>query len=197
MVSRKPNIAAYWVRIVQYRTGKYFDAELGLHIIFGLQGRRQTRTSARQCCPMAHLTPFDQTKGWKKSQPSCRTARGAERRCKSTKYRLIRAFPESSLLASPASVVQPRNAWRLTRSRDEMSFVLFLNDHVFDADMTRIMGQAFDAACKQVDGGGRPPELVKEVLAKRIIQLARTGERDPQSLCAKALEGSGIKHAMG
>ena len=82
-------------------------------------------------------------------------------------------------------------------SKDEMNIVSFLKDYVCDADMTRTMGQALDAACKQLDGGGTPSRLVKEVLAKRIVELARTGERDPRSLCAKALEAPDLKERYG
>jgi hypothetical protein len=81
--------------------------------------------------------------------------------------------------------------------RDEMSIGAFLKEQVFDTDMTRAMGQAFDAACKQVNGGRRPTERVKKALAKQIVELARTGERDPQCLCAKALETSGLKDRHG
>jgi hypothetical protein len=80
-----------------------------------------------------------------------------------------------------------------------MSIVPFLNNQVFDAELTQAMGKAFDAAWIKLDGGRRPSELVKEVLAKRIIDLALTGERDPQQLCAKALPRAassiGITHS--
>jgi hypothetical protein len=41
--------------------------------------------------------------------------------------------------------------------------------------------EAFDAVCKHLDDTGQPA-LVREIIAKRIIEAARTGERDPVRL---------------
>jgi hypothetical protein len=48
---------------------------------------------------------------------------------------------------------------------------------VFDDRVTQIMGEAFDSACKDLHDT-RQPEIVYEVIAKRIIDAARSGERD-------------------
>ena len=50
----------------------------------------------------------------------------------------------------------------------------------FDEEATRIMGEAFDAAKGLQDGG--QPDLVREIIAKRIIEAAEKGERDPVRL---------------
>ena len=47
----------------------------------------------------------------------------------------------------------------------------------FDDQVTHLVGQAFDLACKELHDTGQPP-LVHEIIAKRIIDAARTGERD-------------------
>ena len=52
---------------------------------------------------------------------------------------------------------------------------------VFDDNATRIMGEAFDSACKELHDKGQP-EIVYEVIAKRIIDAAKKGERDPVRL---------------
>ena len=57
---------------------------------------------------------------------------------------------------------------------------------VFDDDATRLMGEAFDSACRQLHDAGHPA-IVYDVLAKRIIDAARPGERDPIRLRAAAL----------
>ena len=38
------------------------------------------------------------------------------------------------------------------------------------------MGEAFDAACEGLQDGGQP-DLVREIIAKRIIEAAKKGER--------------------
>src|ERR1700757_1000413 len=52
---------------------------------------------------------------------------------------------------------------------------------VFDDRVTQIMGEAFDRARKDLHDTGQPP-IVYEVIAKRIIDAAKNGERDPDRL---------------
>ena len=51
----------------------------------------------------------------------------------------------------------------------------------FDDEMTRRMGEAFDAARTSLDGQ-EEPELFYEIIAARIIEAAKKGERDPTRL---------------
>ena len=67
----------------------------------------------------------------------------------------------------------------------------FLHDVSFDPDTTHIMGKAFDGACKELHDIGQS-DLVKTVIAKRIIQIAGKGERDPNQLCKRALQAVGL-----
>jgi hypothetical protein len=62
----------------------------------------------------------------------------------------------------------------------------------FDPDMTHVMGEAFDRACRDLHDVGQP-DLIKEVIASRIIDAARDGERDPGRLCRLALNSLGFK----
>jgi hypothetical protein len=50
------------------------------------------------------------------------------------------------------------------------------------------MGEAFDSACKELHDTGRP-KIVYEAIAKRIIDAARNGERDPVRLRSVGLMG--------
>jgi hypothetical protein len=51
----------------------------------------------------------------------------------------------------------------------------------FDDEATRLMGEAFYAACEGLPDTGQAA-LVREIIAKRIIEAARKGERDPVRL---------------
>jgi hypothetical protein len=62
---------------------------------------------------------------------------------------------------------------------------------VFDANATRAMGEAFDRACYTLHDLGQP-DLVREIIARRIIEVACDGERDPNELCAQALKALGL-----
>jgi hypothetical protein len=62
---------------------------------------------------------------------------------------------------------------------------------VFDDRITKIMGEAFDSACKELHDTGQPA-IVYEVIAKRIIDGAKIGERDPVRLRNAALAALGF-----
>ena len=51
----------------------------------------------------------------------------------------------------------------------------------FDDRVTKILGDAFDAACKELRDKGQP-RIVHEVIARRIIDAAKKGIRDPLRL---------------
>lgn len=57
------------------------------------------------------------------------------------------------------------------------------------------MGAAFDKACQMLRDGGQP-DVAKELIAKRIIELARNGERNPDRLCERVLAAMGTMAAM-
>ena len=56
----------------------------------------------------------------------------------------------------------------------------------FEPEATAAMGEAFDAACKALDDTGQP-QIVREIIAQRIIEAASRGERDPVRLAEVAL----------
>ena len=51
---------------------------------------------------------------------------------------------------------------------------LFLNGETFDPETTRLVGVAFETARAAVN---RPADLTDEMIAKKIIELAKAGER--------------------
>ena len=57
---------------------------------------------------------------------------------------------------------------------------------VFDDVVTQIIGEAFDTACRAMHDAGQP-EVVYEVVARRIIAAAHKGERDIRRLQQVAL----------
>jgi len=62
---------------------------------------------------------------------------------------------------------------------------------IFDDNATKIIGEAFDSACKELHDKGQP-EIVYEVIAKRIIDAAKKGERDPIQLRKAGLTALGL-----
>jgi hypothetical protein len=64
------------------------------------------------------------------------------------------------------------------------------NKSDFDDEATRLIGEAFDAACNGLRDTGQPI-MVQEVIAKRIIKAAMKGERDPGRLRKAGLAALG------
>ncbi len=58
----------------------------------------------------------------------------------------------------------------------------FSDNGTFDEETATSMSKAFEFACFAM------PHADKELLANRIIEIAKAGERDPVQLCAKALD---------
>jgi hypothetical protein len=71
------------------------------------------------------------------------------------------------------------------------TIVPFLKDGSFDPETVHAMGDAFDKARKLLHDRGQPG-VVQEIIAKRIIEIARTGERDPDKMCKQTLSAFGI-----
>src|SRR5215467_15129996 len=69
-----------------------------------------------------------------------------------------------------------------------MSIVPFIKHGVFDPQVIAVMSEAFDAACKELHDTGQP-EIVREVIAKRIIAEALKGQRSVRRLRDAALAG--------
>lgn len=69
-------------------------------------------------------------------------------------------------------------------------------DEAFDAEATAKLCEAFDRACRELHDMGQP-ELVREVIAKRIIEIAGQGERDPDKMCEAALLALGFRRDVG
>ena len=73
-----------------------------------------------------------------------------------------------------------------------MNFEPFLRGRTFSPEQTRLMGLAFEKASAGLHDSGQPA-VVQEIIAKRIVDLAMLGERDPERLALQALQALGIE----
>ena len=67
-----------------------------------------------------------------------------------------------------------------------MAIVDLFRSTVFDPETVKLLSDAYDKACKSLHDTGQP-DIVNEVIAERIISLAKQGERNPDRLCKGAL----------
>jgi hypothetical protein len=68
-----------------------------------------------------------------------------------------------------------------------MPITPYLDGHKFDAETKRVIGVAFEmtrAAIRLMDRD----DLVVAIIAKKIIELAKAGERNPDLLCERAVK---------
>jgi len=72
----------------------------------------------------------------------------------------------------------------------------FLNGEEFDPETVRILGVAFEQVCVALRIGNCADD-VKQAIANKIIELAKTGERSPDRLCECALEEIRQPHVDG
>jgi hypothetical protein len=61
----------------------------------------------------------------------------------------------------------------------------------FDDDVTRAMGAAFELSCKSLPHPCHS-EVVRDLIARHIVEAANTGERDPARLSEKALRAVSV-----
>jgi hypothetical protein len=61
-----------------------------------------------------------------------------------------------------------------------------------DAATARVTDDAFDQICKHLQDSGQP-EIVREVIAEKILDAARRGERDPARLRDIVLGSFGLQ----
>jgi hypothetical protein len=64
----------------------------------------------------------------------------------------------------------------------------FIESGVFEPEATAAMGEAFETACKELHNTGQH-QMVRKVIAQRIIAAASTGDIDPVRLRMAALNG--------
>ena len=57
-----------------------------------------------------------------------------------------------------------------------------------DHEEVLAMNQAYDLACQTLQNIGQL-EVDREIIARKILQAAESGERDADKLCARAIHG--------
>jgi hypothetical protein len=63
----------------------------------------------------------------------------------------------------------------------------YLNGERFDPEDKRVLGVAFEMVCIALRIGDSD-DGVKQAIATKIIDLAKAGERNPDTLCEQALK---------
>jgi hypothetical protein len=72
------------------------------------------------------------------------------------------------------------------------SIVPFTGNAVFEPADIKMMSDAYSNAIAFVYGFGQPNKIVREIIAARIIELTKGGERDPNCLRESAIAACGF-----
>jgi hypothetical protein len=71
--------------------------------------------------------------------------------------------------------------------RDPMPLTRLLQNSAFEPDRIEVMSAAFQQACREL-GLAETEDPLRELVARKIIECAQTGERDQARLCDCALK---------
>ena len=63
----------------------------------------------------------------------------------------------------------------------------FLNGEKFDPETVRILGVPFEQVCVTLRIENRDDDI-RQAIANKIVELAKTGERSPDRLCERAAD---------
>jgi hypothetical protein len=73
-----------------------------------------------------------------------------------------------------------------------MPLYRILKNTAFDPELVDIMVAAYEEACQQLRLSEKRSDSITELVAKKIIEIAQTGERDPAALLQRAFKELGI-----
>ena len=66
---------------------------------------------------------------------------------------------------------------------------------ILDSEAAAVVTEAFEKACQSLHDWGQP-HVISDVVAKRIVEVAERGERDPDQLCERALKSLGFSESI-
>ena len=74
-----------------------------------------------------------------------------------------------------------------------MAIYRLLENASFDPDKIRVMVEAYECACRQLELSGDRSDQLTELVAKKIIEIAQAeADADPQIICRQSLQELGI-----
>jgi hypothetical protein len=107
-------------------------------------------------------------------------------RCKST----LRAVEQHEPLRSPARRLRTRGSQRLDSMTSILDFIDEQDLGSVDSFERKLIDRAFHVACNDLRDARQPTQMYADV-ARRIVEIVRSGERDPEKVSDRALTALG------
>lgn len=74
-----------------------------------------------------------------------------------------------------------------------MAIYRLLENSAYDPEKVRVMIDAYECACRELNLQGNKTNPITEIIAKKIIELTQADlEGDPQIICERSLRELGI-----
>jgi hypothetical protein len=67
-----------------------------------------------------------------------------------------------------------------------------LENSAFDPDRIKVMIEAYECACRELDLVNNKTDPLTEIVARKIVEIAQTGAKDPKFICQQSLQQLGI-----
>jgi hypothetical protein len=68
-----------------------------------------------------------------------------------------------------------------------------LADAAYEPDRVRLMVEAYECACRELELAGNKTDIITEIVAKKIVEIAQAEiDADAQVICDRSLEELGI-----
>jgi hypothetical protein len=103
----------------------------------------------------------------------------------------MKALPTMYQGEMPADFIWLRGTFMLRSTAIralDMPIGAYLDDGAFDPETIRLTGIGFEMALASLCSTPGYTDPVREAVARKIIELAKAGERDPECLCEGALK---------
>jgi hypothetical protein len=62
----------------------------------------------------------------------------------------------------------------------------------YEQSVANVMIAAYECACRELKLAGSLTDQLTEIVAKKIVEIAREGETDPDAICNRSLQELGV-----
>ena len=74
-----------------------------------------------------------------------------------------------------------------------MAIYRLLENSAFDPGRIKVMVEAYECACRELELTGARNDVLTEIIAKKIVEIAQSEvETDPKYICERSLQELGI-----
>ena len=73
-----------------------------------------------------------------------------------------------------------------------MAIYRLLQRAQYEQSVANVMIEAYECACRELKLAGNLTDQLTEMVAQKIVEIAREGETDPDAICNRSLQELGV-----